>query len=151
MNTRPHELYKSEYQTWSGMIARCHNPDKPKYKDYGGRGISVCDRWRNSFKDFLSDMGYKPSPELTLERIDNDGNYEPSNCKWATRKEQANNRRLPCDTRYITIGGETKPVQQWAKEAGISAATISTRVDKGYPEHVWLIKGHMPKQYWIPR
>lgn len=82
-----------EYNTWTGMIKRCEEPRTNSYKDYGGRGISVCLRWRGSFEDFLADMGRKPSFGHSLDRIDADGNYEPSNCRWATSAEQARNRR----------------------------------------------------------
>jgi hypothetical protein len=87
----------SEYASWERIIQRSTNPRMHNWKYYGGRGITVCDRWRNSFENFLADMGRKPSPRLSIDRINNDGNYEPGNCRWATQKEQiANRRRTIC-------------------------------------------------------
>ena len=92
--------FSREYSSWKGIIYRCCNPKNAQWKHYGGRGITVCDRWRNSFEAFLADMGASPGPGFSIDRIDNDGNYEPGNCKWATWVEQCLNRR-PAKNRRI--------------------------------------------------
>lgn len=122
--TPPHPLRAC----YDAMIDRCKNPKSSSYKHYGGRGIEVCDRWLESFATFAEDMGERPSSFHSLDRIDVNGNYTPENCRWATTKEQARNKRYH---RLVTCGGETKCLAEWAEISGRSAATISARLWKG--------------------
>lgn len=119
----------AEYGAWEHMKTRCYNKKVSDYKNYGGRGIKVCDEWRNSFLAFYKDMGEKPTPKHTLDRIDNDGDYEPGNVRWATRLDQANNRR---SNHWLTIGDETLTLSQWSKEIGINYYTLKSRLRRGW-------------------
>lgn len=116
-----------EYQIWAAMIQRCGNPSNSAYHNYGGRGVVVCSEWRESFARFLADMGERPGTEYSIDRIDNDGNYEPENCRWATNVEQSSNRR---NNRRVTVNGETKTVSEWSREHDICVETIESRIVK---------------------
>lgn len=114
------------YRVWEGMKQRCLNKNAPAYDNYGGRGIQICDRWL-TFINFLNDMGKRPEG-MTLDRINNNSNYEPSNCRWATRKEQGNNRR---NSKLFTIEDETKTLAEWCQQYNISRNTVDKRLQKG--------------------
>lgn len=116
-----------ERYLYDTMLQRCYNPRKMHYDRYGGRGIVVCERWRVSFDAFLADMGRRPGPGYSLDRIDNDGPYSPENCRWATRQEQARNRT---SNRRLTHNGVTRTLQEWAEATGIGRAVIGARLDK---------------------
>lgn len=116
------------YYTWQSMISRCYYPSNHSYKNYAFRGTTVCDRWRHSFENFYADMGDPPSG-TTLERIDNEGNYTPENCKWATPLEQAQNRRT---TRRITYQGTTQSIAAWERTLGFTKDTLLGRIRHGW-------------------
>ncbi len=122
--------WSPEYMSWVAMIQRCTNPKNPSYPRYGGRRITVCDRWM-TFENFLADMGAKPSPKHSIERIDNDGHYHASNCRWATAKVQARNRR---NNRLLTLNGKTLCVAAWAETLGISQWVLANRLRYGWSD-----------------
>lgn len=119
----------STHHVWKGMRQRCLNANAPAYADYGGRGITICERWMESFENFLADMGEKPEG-LTLDRRDNNGPYSPENCAWASRKAQAENRR---SNRILEFGGKRQILSQWAADMGEPVTLLAGRLDRGWP------------------
>jgi hypothetical protein len=116
-------LRTPEYHAWQQMKDRCFNSNNSKYPDYGGRGIVVCDRWRTSFDNFLEDMGERPK-DRSIDRIDNNGPYDKLNCRWATKKEQARNKRT---TRFIQYMGEVRPLAEWSEILDTNYMTLLAR------------------------
>lgn len=130
MTHKKHGDYKSpEYKTWQSMLSRCRNQSNPRFNQYGGRGIEVCQRWMD-YASFLQDMGRRPSGRHSIDRIDNDKGYEPGNCRWALPHEQMTNRTI---TRLVEIDGEKIPLATLAKKYSIPANTLRARVLKGWP------------------
>lgn len=117
----------STYNSWRGMLARCKNKNNEKFHRYGSRGITVCERWLQ-FENFLVDMGERP-PDTTLDRKENNGNYEPGNCRWATPKEQALNRK---SNRIVEFLGIRLAVSVWAERLGISRKALTSRLNRGW-------------------
>lgn len=117
------------YSIHSNMLQRCENPKNKSYKNYGGRGIRVCDEWHDvfAFYKWATESGYQPN--LTIERIDNDGNYEPNNCRWATIKEQSNNRR---NNHFLDFNGETHTISEWSEITDIPREVIDARIGRGW-------------------
>lgn len=126
-NGRTHGLSKTrQYRIWRNMKNRCENPNDKYYVNYGGRNISICSEWRESFKSFYDwamENGY--SDELTLDRIDNNGNYEPSNCRWVSRTQQMNNTRK---NHFIELNGEKHTIAEWCRKLNISYNVLSSRI-----------------------
>lgn len=130
------------YRIWANMKTRCSNPNTHHYKDYGGRGITICDKWKNDFKSFYDwamENGYEEG--LSIDRINNDGNYEPNNCRWATNQEQANNKRNSIK-KEITAFGETKTVQEWSKDSrcSVNVGAILYRIGAGWDAEFAIIQ-----------
>jgi len=127
-----------EYVAWQGMLARCYCPSQVRYHRYGARGITVCDRWNpsagGSFENFAADMGPRPTPGHSIDRIDGDGPYAPLNCRWATAAQQARNKR---NNRWVTYKGQRMILTDAAKAAGLNRKTLSHRINAGWPEDQW--------------
>lgn len=135
-----HEVWSAANQThgctgslthtsWCSMKERCYRKNHHAYHNYGGRGIEVCARWKDSFENFLADMGERPSSKHSIEREDNDGNYCPTNCVWKTRKEQARNKR---NNRMLTHDGKTQCLAAWVEELEISRYVLRGRLNRGW-------------------
>lgn len=118
-----------EYHSWLAMIRRCESHSAPCYASYGGRGIKVCPRWRQSFASFLADMGPRPSLRYSLDRINNDGDYEPGNCRWASSKEQARNKST---NRFYELNGVRLTLVDWAKRLGVHKSALKSRLERGW-------------------
>jgi len=128
----------SEYNSWATMLARVRNPNNPRWEHYGGRGITVCKEWED-FTTFLADMGLKPGKGYSIDRIDNDGNYCPENCRWATIEQQLENRS---SMHRLTFYGMTKTLKEWAAISGNTPQAIQSRLTAGWPPKyaVWANK-----------
>jgi hypothetical protein len=118
-----------EYVCWTSMRRRCSRPNARGFEHYGGRGIKVCDRWQSSFENFLADMGPRPGPAYSIERMDNNGDYCPENCRWATRAEQQRNTRR---ARIVDWKGESRTLAEWQRVTGIRGGTIANRLKFGW-------------------
>lgn len=119
-----------EFRVWSAIIYRCHNSSAKAYPDYGGRGITVCDEWRNDFASFLAHIGPRPEGKFSVDRIENARGYEPGNVRWATDIEQQRNRR---NVRMLTFNGETLSLPVWAQRLGLPNDALSRRIRAGWP------------------
>lgn len=128
--TTPGGYGTPEYRAWAQLLSRCNDSNNPRYSDYGGRGITVCERW-SRFEHFLADMGNRPTVKHSIDRINNNGNYCPENCQWSTRSEQANNKRT---NRILCIDGVARTLSQWAVVSGINRPCIHARLTLGWTE-----------------
>lgn len=131
------KVHTPEYKAWESMRRRVRDPKRNRFHRYGGRGIKICDRWLQSFESFLEDMGPRPTPSHSLDRIDNDGDYTPENCRWATPLQQARNTG---QVHAVTIEGVTRCVAEWCEILGRSRSTFNRRLQRGWtPKNALLI------------
>jgi hypothetical protein len=136
----PFKVVPPLYSVWQSMLRRCRDQKHGQWKNYGGRGIIVCARWKHSFQNFIEDMGPRPTPEYTLERKNNDKNYTPDNCKWATRKEQQRNLTV---TVWVEIEGKRYKAVELAEIAGVKTDTIVVRAKNGLSYASVVTKGRL--------
>lgn len=129
-HSNPDPLVRKAYRTWVNIRTRCKTKSPEMFKKYGSRGISVCERWEESLQNFMDDMGLPPSLDHSIDRIDNNGNYTPENCRWATTCIQSRNKR---NTRYIEINGITKTLAEWMEHYGVNFGTVYDRLLRGWP------------------
>jgi len=127
-NTTHGKIFFKEYKTWQNMKTRCYNSNNKHYNRYGGRGIKVCDRWLNSFENFFADMGECPEG-FSIDRIDNDKNYCPENCRWATQKDQCNNKS---NNVFLTIRGKTMTISEWCQDTGQNYERARARLKRNW-------------------
>lgn len=121
--------YTAEYTIWHDMKRRCYNENNKSYEYYGGRGIQVCERWKNSVENFVEDMGLRPGPEYSIDRKDVNGNYCKENCEWKTHQEQMNNTRM---NKFITFNNETFTISEWSRKLGFRVGIIQHRLSCGW-------------------
>jgi hypothetical protein len=139
----PRGRISAQFRRWQNMIARCHNPDHPSYERYGARGISVCDRWLNSFSNFNADMG--PCPQgASIDRIDNNAGYSHENCRWSNRVQQAQNTRL---NNNLTFQGETHCLSEWARLIGVPYSRLRKRIESGWSVERAMSHGRMKSKH----
>ena len=134
-----------EYSAWRAMIQRCRNGNHPEFENYGARGITVCDKWADSFEAFLSDMGVRPSSRHSIDRVNNEKGYSPENCRWATGSQQMRNTR---GNHWIEIDGQRKLITDWAIEKDIHFTTICHRIERGMSERDAVL---MPPRFGVRR
>lgn len=144
LSFKKHDLRKKQvYRVWNAMIQRCTDPKASNYHNYGGRGITVDPLWLESVENFYADMGDPPTPAHTLERNDNDEGYTKTNCRWATKTEQANNRRTCV---FLTFNGKTQTITQWSRELNIPPMTITARMNQKRPIEEVLSRAKLGKK-----
>lgn len=144
MNATHGQTKSITFASWMAMKQRCTDPNSNRFQMYAGRGIKICQRWLDSFENFIGDMGERPSKAHSIERVKNDIGYEPGNCKWATAKEQARNRRTSV---FMTFQGRTMTLPEWAENSSLSYRTLRARKASGWSDEDVLTTPLLKNQY----